>query len=323
MRAFFANMHPSFSHSLNIMLQRGGYEVLTPNQDFVDDMKLSQVGEGQYTNITTIDLPNAQQISHEEYLDLKPEIVFLLCIEQELGRWWQLVYDPRDPKPTVIHYAGNDGTPYRPERVQWLIAADTTTLRRIAPAPGRGLEFYPILPFDEWPHDKDRALHCPHVIRSYVVGLVKHWPRGNYEFHELKQYLQDIKNPPKLENMERLSRDEVRTAMRNSMATLHFKDAEGYGYAVIESLALGVPVIAPRWLVSGRTMERFIKHGHSGWLVDTAYDALSIIQTLDSMDSELLKHFSQTSAEHIRSIINEEEQITKLHEFLQKAVQSQ
>ena len=68
MKAFFANMHPSFSSSLNFMLQRAGAQVFTADQRFS-----AEIGD-KFTNTRPVKLPGARQISHEEYLDLKPEL---------------------------------------------------------------------------------------------------------------------------------------------------------------------------------------------------------------------------------------------------------
>lgn len=317
MNAFFANMHPSFSHSLTTMLTRCGHHVFTPDEQFAKAIRLCDNNHKMdYKNIDWHKPEGAQTISQEGFKKLKMDVVFLLCIEQELGHFWEHVAGHPD-KPVVVHYAGNDSVPYNPHRVRHLVAADATTLQRINPP--HWLYFYPILPFEQFPYLGDeRAEDADPEVSSFVVAMEEHWPRAKAEFSQLADLMREGLPQVSLTNYGGLTRPEVKATQARSLLTLHFKDAEGYGYAVLESLAQGVPVLAPRWLTQGRTLSKFIIDGETGWIVDNPHQAYDIIQWMYK-DREYLGKIGRQAAAHVRQVIDEEAQVANFGKFLTEA----
>ena len=104
--------------------------------------------------------------------------------------------------------------------------------------------------------------------------------------------------------------------MQNSIATMHFKNLEGYGYAIIESLSSGRPVIMHRSWVKDKTYNLWCHEGQSVILVSTVDECVEQIGKL--VNNEEYRHSLQDkSAKAVRAAINNQEQTEKLQKYLE------
>ena len=310
MNCFFLSMHSSFSRSLSVMLKRAGHRVYTPDFAFAHAIR------GNFKNSFPMEFPGVSQLSQEEFGDTPMDILFLLCKEQELGQWWQLVKAPH-PKATVVHYSGNDHTGYEPSKVDFLLAADSTTAK--ACHPKHQLNFFPILPYQDLPEpEPNRAERAQSKIGSYVQSMEQHWPVQHAMFTKLLEMLKGYKVEGL--NHSGAGRQVCWEYMLRSLLTVHFKGAEGYGYSVLESLAMGVPVISTKALVFGRTLEKFFIHGQTGWVVEGPTEALNIIDAMNH-NRPALQAMGQRAYNLVRTLLNEEQEVANLKLFLEQVAE--
>ena len=304
LRVFFASMHPTFSRSFGVMLRRAGCVVYTPDHAFAHAIR------GYYQNTEPIEIAGTTQISQEDFDKTPMDILFLLCVEQEKGNWWKYVAGGQS-NARVVHYAGNDSVPYNAEKVNYLLAADRSTQSMFPKA--NVLRFYPILPLEDFPTpEPDRAHRAHSKVGSYVINLDKFWP-VDWKLHEqVRGLLRDIS----VKYHSGARRWDCHHYMRQSLLTMHFKGAEGYGFSVLESLAQGVPVLSTRRLVTARTLSEFIIPGETGWLVDTAEEAVEIIHEMN-VNRDELQRISTNAAQRGRDIIYEPTQVDNLRNFLE------
>ena len=314
MRVFFTHMHITLGASLALMLRRAGFAVYTPDEEFTGAIR------GPYQNSNALHIAGATQISAEEFLDTPMDAAILMCQEQERGSWWELVADQK-PDMTVVHYAGNEWVPYQ-RSVNHLLYTNNNVLTHLTPRI-QEQRIYPILPYEAYqPPLKDRAELAQPVVRSFISDI-KNWKRGYPDFCRLQALARAQLPAVKIENHEfrwGQPRDEVSKLMHTALLGAHFKDSEGYGFSVLEMMCQGVPVIVPNYLFSRHVpVSEFVVNGLTGWVVTNTVEAMSVIDKCYG-DREYLQKYGDAAAERVRMIIDEEEQVANLKQFMEKAV---
>jgi hypothetical protein len=319
MKVFLANMHPAFGDSFALMLERAGCEVYSPDQDFIDN-HIDPPGHLRYGtenhrfgNTLLLNGSSGKQISFEEFTAIRFDIVFLLCLEQELAGWRANVM-VHQPTSKLVHYSGNDSVPYQ-KPVDYLIAADSTTTSICNPK--LHLRMFPILPYDNYEYQGPRKhTEILPLVGSYIFKLEKYWPLSFQRFEFVRNFC--AKRGIQVINYESVGRGLARDTMRESLLTLHFKGSEGYGYTVLESMALGIPVIIMRDLIASRTLSEFMTSDNS-WIIDKPEEALDIILDCNN-DRELINKKGHEAATSLRRLLVEEDQVSQLKEFLLRVV---
>jgi glycosyltransferase involved in cell wall biosynthesis len=255
------------------------------------------------------------QISQEEFRELPIDIAILMCHEQERGGFWQEVSGV-NPKAHVVHYAGNDHVPYNAKKVKWLLSTNERVINFLKPP--QHLLFYPVVPYSLYlPPMYDRAYLAKPEVRSFINDLPV-WRRGAEDFKRLSMLVKSQLPEIAIENMVNQPRGEVSRLMNRSLLVVHFKDAEGYGFSVLEAMAQGVPVITTNYLLKGRTLAKFFTHKETGWIVNAGPQAIPIIKECYE-DRSILAEVGMNAAARVREIVNEEEQTMRLKEFLERA----
>ena len=113
---------------------------------------------------------------------------------------------------------------------------------------------------------------------------------------------------------EKETKQKTAEIMNETSCTLHIKRLEGYGFAIIESMARGRPVFFWEPQVAGKSYLNWLKKGVTGFIFKNLEDLKR--QSLFQTDKDFRHEVQINCAKEIRKIINNEEQNLKLNNFL-------
>ena len=107
--------------------------------------------------------------------------------------------------------------------------------------------------------------------------------------------------------------------LKNSIATVHIKRLEGYGYSVIESLATGRPVFLSRLYSQNKSLKQWCLENETALFFDSEVDLK--MKILYYMQSKELRHYMQEqSAKIVREIIDNQKEFEKLKNFIDNLI---
>jgi glycosyltransferase involved in cell wall biosynthesis len=120
------------------------------------------------------------------------------------------------------------------------------------------------------------VLFCATITRrkrpDVFIDIARHLPSvdfvmvgGSHHEAELRAYLEMARGVPNVKHLGRRSRTLVRDLMAEAEALVFPSEREGLSLAVLEALAMGLPVLAqPR-----SSLPEVVRPGETGWLLET------------------------------------------------------
>lgn len=246
-------------------------------------------------------------------LEIKPDVVLCLCYEQ-LVESSKLA--SRIGAKFVVR-TGNNNIPYNKHHSNFLISNDTHTYNN-CDIPNK-LFFY--LPPDYDFYCKQPWYEDSRIINSYIHFYDRYWKNSWNIYNEIKINNKDLVfinfgvNDNPLDNLNLVEPADIVRTLGISRSLLHIKEQEGYGWAILEAISCGIPVIAFRPYVVGKTCEHFLIEGTTTLFINSANEFRNAFLDIDS-----LRLISEKGNKFIRDFINEEEQYTKIKKFFEEVV---
>lgn len=319
MKIFFNDMHnsivKSFAEAFNCM----GFELYLAGKTFdASNASTPTISYGRKWTQEEINieiaLPNVFVMEADELMSNPPDVYMIMCAEQQrdmIAIWNKI----KNPKTKLVWYSGNDNTAMYYDKMlcQNVITADIGSYA-YSLVENKNLIYY--FPWIDYKTFTFQGISDEKIIRSYIINYKNLFPQGwrlanetSEKFKELDVTWEPIIDP--------VPKNETPNLMKNSIATLHLKELEGYGYAIAESLACGRPII----LFTPFSKNRSFSH----WCIDNKsafyFTNLSELEYKLSKfinDDEYRYDIQKTSAETVREIINNDEQTEKLKKYLEE-----
>jgi hypothetical protein len=252
-------------------------------------------------------------ITHQEFLDIKPDVVLCLCLDQ-LKTSAKLASQTGSK---FVVRAGNNDVPYNKSHSNFLITNDTHTYKNCN-IPNK-LFFY--LPPDYDFYRKQEWHEDSMIVTSYIHYYRKYWQKSYHKYDVIRRANTDIAfvnfgvsgddgYAPSLVNPS-----DVRRTLGVSRCSLHIKEREGYGWSILEAISCGIPVIAPKVYVVGKTCESFLVENKSVVFIENTADFRNAFNNVDQ-----LYKLSETGPKFIREFINMEEQGNNMKKFFEEVV---
>lgn len=302
----FSNMHPRDFDAFVALFNDIGWKVYIPS-----DKEPNYFGYGATTHPTK---GEATMLTYKEFLDVKPDVVLCLCWEQ-LRESLKLAAESGSK---LVVRAGNNGVPYNSTHSQFLLTNDTHTLHR-SNIPNK-LFFYlpPAYGFytkQEWQRDSM-------IVTSYIHYYSKYWKQSYYKYNLVRRANSDIAflnfgaAGDDTYNPSLVTPSDIKRTLAISRCLLHIKELEGYGWSVLEAISCGIPVIAPKAYVVGKTYETFLVENKSVIFLNNTDDFRKAFDNVDQ-----LYKLSEEGPKFIREFINNNEHL-KVKKFLEETVLS-
>jgi glycosyltransferase involved in cell wall biosynthesis len=256
---------------------------------------------------------NIKVLNKEEILDLKPDIIFITSFETQfeiLNELWPHLKD----KSKLAFYSGNDywDGAYPFYISQNYLCADYTGYLLSNKYQLNYLYYKPWVDYDrckfEGPTDTN-------IVGVYISEYEKNFNKEYLYSKELKKLTPYIEYHYHTNS----TKEELTKTLHSSIATQHIKSLEGYGIAIIESMACGKPVFLHRALTQNKSLMQWSIENVTALFFETNGEYIAKLKAL--MESKDYRHFLQnTTSKVIRQIINNENETKKLSIFLNSLI---
>jgi hypothetical protein len=136
------------------------------------------------------------------------------------------------------------------------------------------------------------------AFRSYIQGLSSRFPRA-FALHQKAKVAIEAAIPNAIvENIENLPLGKARELMQGSVATLHIKDEEGFGWSILESLCTGRPLIAHAGFSKNMAFNEWVIPDETCFLFKDEDDLIRIAKHIS--DPDRMSGIHQRTADYLR-----------------------
>lgn len=142
--------------------------------------------------------------------------------------------------------------------------------------------YRPMLQFDALPF-RETIPSKTVYFRSFINKFEDRYPFA-YKFMLQTQARYASRPDIVIENVEGLPLAKAFDRMAATTATLHIKDQEGFGWSILESMAIGRPVILQRGLARNMALEDWSIEGETAYYFDTYDDLDRLIERFKDLD---------------------------------------
>lgn len=339
MKIFMPDMHLDFSYSMAKTLDMLGHALYIPDGSFSNHIKYGlkfidkdHLIESSYKDYPLLErraleltrLSNVRVISYEELLSEDIDLYISPCSEQDVNMHDLFrVHKSINKTLKMGHWSGNNSDlhRYRFDSMKNLFTGDINNYETAISSKKHAIHFFPYIDYDKYEYS---GTSNSVFIRNYIINHAEYWREG-WEIstvlkdvmssEEMKEYVQfdlepDCRMPPF---------DDIPPLMKNSMATLHVKKKEGFGYAICHSLASGRPLIMYNKYKDNKTYNNWCIHNETSIFFDR-YEDLYIKLTRYIFDESYRHKLQENAARKIRQVINNEEQSEVFKKFLEDMV---
>lgn len=252
---------------------------------------------------------NVKVLNKEEILDLKPEVIFISNFESQfeiLNEIWPHLKD----KSKLAFYSGNDywDGAYPFYIAQNYLCADYTGYLLSNKYKLNYLYYKPWVDYDRCSFDGQTDNN---IIGIYISEYEKNFNKEYLYSKEIERLTPEIQYHYHTNS----NQEDLTKSLKSSIATQHIKGLEGYGMAIIESMACGKPVFLHRQLSKNKSLLQWSIENTTALFFDSTEEYIAKLKALT--ESKDYRHFLQnTTANVIRQIINNQKETEKLGQFL-------
>lgn len=319
MKILLPDIHKTLTRNLCVYLDRLGHKIIIPSNYNITHYPKPPVQQWLFNNSWTQTLAekelgiNVMVQDKDGILDSKPDVLLITNFESQFEILNELA--PNLPNAKVAFYSGNDywNGWFDHSKYQNYLFADWTGSQISDLYKMKNGKF--IIPFIYPAGSCSFKRSFSNTIGCYINDYQKNFPRS-FNFYK---NLQEIQTMFKYELMENKPINEVYETMMNSSLTIHIKEKEGCGLATLESLAFGRPLILHRQLAQDKSLIKWSHQFLSAFFIENGRDYFELLTAFSENPNLLL--LSQESAYNtVRKIVNEDEQLNTIKDFLNNLV---
>lgn len=320
MKIFWGDPHLNLSKRISQAFNALGHTIVLPSPEY----KITHYGFTRPDWIWStawskdfckkhIKYGNYLSLNKEEILDLKPDLLFVSCFENQFEIIHELL--PKLPKSTKLaFYSGNQYSApcsYPFYLCRNYLYTDNNAEQEVKRYNiSNSLKYRVFTPYDIFtykPHTNSQL-----TVGNYTCNFEKDW-NDAFKFHK---NCETACPEVKFNYNSTLSESEVASSMAETIATTSFKNLEGFGLSQIESMARGRPVFLVRQFAQDKSYTEWSIEGETAFYVSSVQEFRAKLKALiESKDYRNWVHFN--CAQKIRQYINNEEECIKLGNFLE------
>ena len=320
MKIFWPDPHKNLTKRISQALNALGHTIILPSPDYkVTHYGFTRPDWVWATNWSrdfckeNIKYGNYLSLNKKEILDLKPDICFIPHFEAQFEVLYELL--PKLPKSTKLcYFSGNcykDPYYYGFYNMKNFLYADAISHRECQKHQiPHTLYYRPYQNYDLFkytPYNRNDS-----TVGNFTCNFEADWKEG----HTFSKACENAVPEAKFEYDSTLSESEVADKMANCLATTSYKSQEGFGMSSVESAASGRPVFLLKQYNQDKSYLQWLIEGETAFYVSSVQEFRAKLKALiDSPDYRNWVHYN--CAQKIRQYINNEEETTKLGNFLE------
>ena len=321
MNILWPDIHKNLTKNIAKALYKLNHTLILPSNEYVPtNLPPKQFNQWAWNTTWTqekadieFEYKNVKVLNKQQILDLKPEIIFITSFESQfeiLNEIWPHLKD----NSKLACYSGNDywDGAYPFYIIKNYLCADYVGFCLANKYKVNHLYYKPWVDYDRCTFDGPTD---GNIIGIYISEYEKNF---NQEYNMSKS-LQQITPEIDYHYHTSSSQEELTKTLKSSIATQHIKHLEGYGIAVIESMACGRPVFMHRQMAKNKSLMNWSIENVTALFFESEYEYIAKLKAL--YDSKEYRHFLQyTTANVIRQIIDNNIETEKLGHFLNNLV---
>lgn len=304
-------MHNTVERSFALACRDIGVDILFPDKSFEGIIKYGL----KYETLPS-DMPeNASTVSYEELIanEFDDDLVIMITCYEVQHDVLELRHK-MSGKYKLLFYSGNDNTYhfYDKRFCKNIIAADIDSYVKAKVDNINCIGYYPYVDYETFSYE---GYSDSNTIRTFIHSYNKLFP----ESYEIASKAMENFPGIEWEVIDGKPKHETISLMNDMIANLHVKRLEGYGFAIIESLARGRPCILYRPFSNNRS--------YTNWCIDgvnsiyfTSYQEFTEKVSKYLLDEEARHKMQDEAASVIRRVINNERENEKLKKILENLV---
>jgi hypothetical protein len=315
------DIHKNLTKNIAKALYKLNHTLILPSNEYIPtNLPPKQFNQWAWNTTWTqekadieFEYKNVKVLNKQEILDIKPEIIFITSFESQfeiLNEIWPHLKD----NSKLACYSGNDywDGAYPFYIIKNYLCADYVGFCLANKYKVNHLYYKPWVDYDRCTFDGPTD---GNIIGIYISEYEKNF---NQEYNMSKS-LQQITPEIDYHYHTSSSQEELTKTLKSSIATQHIKHLEGYGIAVIESMACGKPVLMHRQMAKNKSLINWSIENVTALFFESEYEYIAKLKAL--YDSKEYRHFLQyTTANVIRQIIDNNAETEKLGHFLNNLV---
>lgn len=321
MNILWPDIHKNLTKNIAKALYKLNHTLILPSNEYIPtNLPPKQFNQWAWNTTWTqekadieFEYKNVKVLNKQEILDIKPEIIFITSFESQfeiLNEIWPHLKD----NSKLACYSGNDywDGAYPFYIIKNYLCADYVGFCLANKYKVNHLYYKPWVDYDRCTFDGPTD---GNIIGIYISEYEKNF---NQEYNMSKS-LQQITPEIDYHYHTSSSQEELTKTLKSSIATQHIKHLEGYGIAVIESMACGKPVLMHRQMAKNKSLINWSIENVTALFFESEYEYIAKLKAL--YDSKEYRHFLQyTTANVIRQIIDNNAETEKLGHFLNNLV---
>lgn len=316
MKIFFPDIHVHLTRNMAKAFRQMGATVILPSKNYRPKFRPKPpvndfVWNESYTTKKAKEEfgDNVLVLSKDEIIEEKPDILFITAYENQEEVIKEL-YNPLKSFSKLVAYSGNDywDGAYDFSVIKNYLCADYTGYTLAKKYNVNHLYYRPYVNYDFF---KYQGVSDSNLFGSYINQYQKLFTQ---EFDFCKNIFASC-NQLSHRLCDSRPLDFVINTLRESIATIHIKRIEGYGYSIIESMAAGRPVFLHRQLAENKSYKNWAIEGLTAYYFNDAQEFEN--KALAFYENQEFRHSQQEAcAKAIRKMINNDEQFSNLKNFL-------
>ena len=316
MNIFFPDIHITLTRNIANALLELGHNLVLPSSEYKVTTYPPQnwVWNESHTkeNIAEKNFPkNTLLVNNEELLDLKPEVIFVTSFENQFEVINNIWSKAKDWGAKLAFYSGND---YWDTAYPWDIIKNYLPADKLAASicEEKGVHYFHYRPWVDYEMFSFDSPSDSNSVGTYICDYENNFSEDFGIYNTVKSHTSNFID---YKLCETLTKEETAEVMNDSVFTLHIKRLEGYGFAIIESMARGRPVFFFDPFTENKSYLQWSELGSTAFSFSNGQSYEEQAKKL--INDKEYRHAVQTNcAKRIRELINNEEQNEKLSNFL-------